>query len=113
MTIALPSTNLILDAPRSTELTRRIGNLGDGFRRLARGGINNRRARFTITYAVMIYSEAKTLHDTIEDTDGVETITWTPFGESVSRNFYMDSVAIATSDQINGQVTVALVEKFI
>lgn len=113
MTIALPSTDQIENVDTSPEISRRISNLGDGYRRISASGINNVRDKFSVTYGNMPAAEAETLYATLLATQGVETITWTPPEKGSSQNFYMDSVSKRYTSPLTAQVSISLVEKFL
>lgn len=111
--VALPRQDALVSIDKSTSYDRRTADLGDGYRRIKRSGLNSRRDRYELGYVVMPVTEAQTLENDLAATEGVDTIEWTPPGETVQRRFFLDSMEITYVGQAARRVNITLLEKFL
>lgn len=111
--VALPRQDALAQAVKRGGFDRRTADLGDGYVRLKRAGLNNERQTFDLTYTILSVADAQAIEDALDATGGVDTIEWTPLGETVQRNFYVESYSSQYVGPVARRVTATLVEKFL
>lgn len=113
--VALPSPDYLDRQDVSALNNRRSAELGDGFRRYARGGLNASTERIQVRWTRFDTATAIGIYNTIKNTDAVDAIEFTPLDEGVERSFTLVPGTLTRSPD-NNLVTVVqctLEERFL
>lgn len=109
---ALPRATDIAEARPSPIFARRETTLGDGYRRLARKGINSVRQRWRLTWVPLQATEANEIIDFLEGTAGVDGIQWTPPNSSTEKTWSAEELTYPYNSSVTLVVSVTLEEFF-
>lgn len=110
--VSLPSPDLLRNQGVRTEFDVRSAPLGNGYERVARGGRNNSRDIVRVRWALLTASDAETLFNTIKNTGGVDTITFTLADQSTSTSYRVLSLSRDYNDTLNEYVEAELRQIF-
>ena len=110
--VALANATDIQSAKPDVTFDRREARLGDGYRRLARNGINNVRERYKLTWMEMPHADAVTLIAQLKTVGGTDVLDWQPPDEGSSRPWTCESFKHPWMSPLTKQVSAVLVEYF-
>lgn len=87
-TTALPVTNKIsIESSKSVGFNEISVQFGDGYQQVAPNGTNFKRDTWDITWAPLTVAERTTIETALDANGSWGVFSWTPLGESVSKNF--------------------------
>ena len=87
---ALPHTGRISqDFSKQVEYKSRKVQFGNGYKEISPDGINNKVENWTLNYEAMTDSEYSALIAILDAAEHDDYVTWTPFGEVSSKNWYV------------------------
>lgn len=88
---ALPVTNKItIDSDKSVSFNEISIQFGDGYQQIAPNGTNFKKDSWNITWAPLTATEKTTIEAALDGNGSWGVFSWTPLGESVSKNFRVD-----------------------
>jgi phage-related protein len=113
MTVALPSPDLLdsMDVDPSFDVRR--ARLGDGFERLAVGGLNSVREVYRVRWALQSAADANVIYDALKGTLGTEEITFTPPDRVTEQSFTLVGLPKKVNPPLNTIVEATLRERFL
>lgn len=113
MTVALPSPDRIKRMSVDPAFDVRSANLGDGFKRIAVGGLNSVVETYKVTWSPEVAADAVVIYDALKATLGVEEITFTPPDRVVEETFTLKSLSRRSLGSLNEVVEATLEQRFL